>query len=75
MNPLLPVMDRVIYLAAGRAASGTTEQVIRTETLSELYRHHVEVIRVGSRVLVVAGEEPAIQDSPTADALVRLGGH
>ena len=26
MNPLLPVMDRIIYLAAGRAASGTTER-------------------------------------------------
>jgi zinc/manganese transport system ATP-binding protein len=74
MNPLLPVMDRVIYLAEGRAATGTTEQVIRTETLSELYRHHVEVIRVGNRVLVVAGEEPAIQDGHPADALVRLGG-
>ena len=30
MNPLLPVMDRVVYLAAGRAASGTTEEVVRT---------------------------------------------
>ena len=75
INPLLAVMDRVIYLAAGRAATGTTEQVIRTETLSELYRHHVEVIRVGSRVLVVAGEEPEIQDAQVADALVGLGGH
>jgi len=75
INPLLPVMDRVIYLAAGRAATGTTEQVIRSETLSELYRHHVEVIGVGNRVLVVAGEEPAIQDGRAADALVGLGGH
>jgi zinc/manganese transport system ATP-binding protein len=75
MNPLLPVMDRVIYLAAGRAAAGTTEQVIRTDTLTELYRHHVEVIRVGNRVLVVAGEEPAIQEVAAADALVGLGGH
>jgi zinc/manganese transport system ATP-binding protein len=75
MNPLLPVMDHVIYLAAGRAATGTTEQVIRTETLSELYRHHVEVIRVGNRVLVVAGEEPAIQDNDAADAIIGFRGH
>jgi zinc/manganese transport system ATP-binding protein len=67
MNPLLPVIDRVIYMAAGRAASGSAEQIIRTETLSELYRHHVEVIRVGTRVLVVAGEEPAIQVLGQAD--------
>jgi zinc/manganese transport system ATP-binding protein len=67
MNPLLPVIDRVVYMAAGRAASGTAEQIIRTETLSELYRHHVEVVRVGTRVLVVAGEEPAIQVLGQAD--------
>lgn len=73
MNPLLPVMDRVVYLAAGRAATGTTNQVIRTETLSRLYRHHVEVIRIHDRVLVVAGQEGAIQDGERADALVGRG--
>jgi zinc/manganese transport system ATP-binding protein len=55
MNPLLPVMDRVVYLAGGRAASGTTDEVIRTEVLSSLYGHPVEVLRVHGRVLVVAG--------------------
>ena len=38
MNPLLPVMDRVVYLADGRAASGTTAEVVRTETLSAALR-------------------------------------
>jgi zinc/manganese transport system ATP-binding protein len=57
MNPLLPVMDRVVYLADGRAASGTTDQVVRTERLSQLYGHHVEVIHVQGRVLVVSGAE------------------
>jgi zinc/manganese transport system ATP-binding protein len=55
MNPLLPVMDRVVYLAAGRAASGTTSEVVRTEVLSKLYGQHVDVIHVHGRVLVVAG--------------------
>ncbi len=57
INPLLPVMDRVVYLADGRAASGTTDQVVRTDTLSRLYGHHVEVIHVQGRVLVVSGAE------------------
>lgn len=57
MNPLLPVMDHVVYLAAGRAVSGTTEEVVQTETLSRLYGHHVEVIHVQGRVLVVSGTE------------------
>jgi zinc/manganese transport system ATP-binding protein len=56
MNPLLPVLDRVVYLAAGRAASGPVEDVITTETLSALYGQHVEVLRVQGCVLVVAGD-------------------
>jgi zinc/manganese transport system ATP-binding protein len=55
MNPLLPVMDRIVYMAAGRAACGSTEEVVRGDVLSALYGHHVDVIRVHGRVLVVAG--------------------
>lgn len=55
INALLPVMDRVVYLADGRAATGTTDEVVRSEVLTELYGHHVDVIRVHGRVLVVAG--------------------
>jgi zinc/manganese transport system ATP-binding protein len=55
MNPLLPVMDRVVYLAGGRAASGTADEVVRSAVLSELYGHHVDVLRVHGRVIVVAG--------------------
>ena len=59
MNPLLPAIDRVVYLANGRAASGRTEDVIRTDVLSELYGHHIDVIRVHGRIVVVAGDERA----------------
>jgi zinc/manganese transport system ATP-binding protein len=55
INPLLEVMDRVVYLAAGRAASGTTEEVVRADVLSRLYGHHVDVLNVHGRVLIVAG--------------------
>ncbi|HLX86928.1 MAG TPA: metal ABC transporter ATP-binding protein [Acidimicrobiales bacterium] len=55
INPLLPVMDRVVYLADGRAVSGTTDEVIREDVLSRLYRHHVDVITVHGRILVIAG--------------------
>ncbi|HXW44726.1 MAG TPA: metal ABC transporter ATP-binding protein [Streptosporangiaceae bacterium] len=54
MNPLLPVMDRVVYMAAGRAASGTTDEVIREDVLSRLYGHHVDVLNVHGRTLVIA---------------------
>jgi zinc/manganese transport system ATP-binding protein len=55
MNVLLPVMERVVYLANGRAASGTTEEVVRAEVLSALYGSHVDVLNVHGRLLVVAG--------------------
>jgi zinc/manganese transport system ATP-binding protein len=55
INPLLGVMDRIVYMAAGRAASGSTEEVVRADVLSELYGHHVDVLNVHGRVLIVAG--------------------
>ena len=69
MNPLLPVMDRIVYLAHGRAASGSTEAVVRTDVLSRLYGYHIDVIRVHGRVVVVAAEgegeaEAAIEHDP-----------
>ena len=55
INPLLPVMDKVVYLAEGRAACGATDQVVRSNVLTDLYRHPVSVLRVDGRILVVAG--------------------
>jgi zinc/manganese transport system ATP-binding protein len=66
MNPLLPVMDRIVYMAAGRAASGPTDEVVRGDVLSTLYGHHVDVIRVHGRVLVVAGRGDGL-DIPLED--------
>lgn len=63
MNPLLPAMDRIVYVAAGRAASGTADEVVRTEVLSELYGRQVDVIRLRNRVLVVSGSD----ETPGAD--------
>jgi len=57
MNPLLPVMDRVAYIARGRVAIGTTAEVVTTESLSRLYGRHVDVVTVHNRILVVAGRE------------------
>ena len=69
MNPLMPVMDRIVYVAAGRVATGTTEEVVQPEVLSRLYGQHVDVIRVHGRVLVVAAPEgtDVTEDAP-ADA-------
>ena len=58
MNPLLPVIDRIVYLASCCAVSGKADEVIRTEVLSRLYGYHVDVVRVHGRVVVIAAHEP-----------------
>jgi zinc/manganese transport system ATP-binding protein len=57
-------MDRVVYLTGGRVASGTTDEVIRSEVLSQLYGHHVDVLKLHGRVLVVAEPGQENQDIP-----------
>jgi zinc/manganese transport system ATP-binding protein len=64
MNALLPVMDRIVYLAEGRAASGTTDEVVRDDVLSALYGHEVHVHVLHGRILVVAGPMELTDDSP-----------
>lgn len=53
INPVLHVVDRVLYLAPHGHMLGTVEDVMRTEVLSELYDTKVEVIRVNGRLVVI----------------------
>ncbi|SFR15290.1 zinc/manganese transport system ATP-binding protein [Lentzea waywayandensis] len=53
LNPVLPLVDRVLYLVGGRFRVGTPEEVMNSRTLSELYRTPVEVVRVRDQILVV----------------------
>ncbi|WP_308298750.1 metal ABC transporter ATP-binding protein [Streptomyces sp. GESEQ-35] len=55
VNPILPWLDRVVYLAEGGVAAGPPEEVITTETLTRLYGAPVEVLRAGDGRLVVVG--------------------
>ncbi len=64
MNPLAPVMDRIVYVAAGRAAVGSADEVLRTDVLSRLYGQHVDVLHVHGRVVIVAGEDGEDMGSP-----------
>lgn len=57
VNPLLEVMDRVWYIAGGRAEIGLVHHVIQPEVLSRLYGSPVEVLTVGKRIFVSAAEE------------------
>ena len=57
INPILSLVDRVLYLVDGRFRIGTPEEVMTSETLSALYRTDVEVLRVRDRLVVVGLDE------------------
>jgi zinc/manganese transport system ATP-binding protein len=59
VNPILPYLDRVVYIAQGGAVSGTPEQVITSEILTSLYGTPIEVLRTSDGRLVVVGQPEA----------------
>ncbi len=59
VNPLLGYIDRVVYLAGGRAVSGSPAEVITGPTLSALYGVPIEVLRASDGRLVVVGQPEA----------------
>jgi zinc/manganese transport system ATP-binding protein len=59
VNPLLSYLDRVAYLAAGRAVVGPVREVITSETLTALYGVPVEVLRASDGRLAVIGQPEA----------------
>ncbi|MFI5401221.1 MAG: metal ABC transporter ATP-binding protein, partial [SAR324 cluster bacterium] len=63
LNALLGAMDRVLYLAQGRAALGTVDEVITGGALSRLYGTPIEVLRVQGRILVVSGLGPVEEEA------------
>jgi zinc/manganese transport system ATP-binding protein len=69
VNPLLPYVDRVVYLGAGHGVVGPPEQVITAATLSRLYGVPVEVLQTADGRLVVVGlpEAPAHHSDRHAD--------
>ena len=67
INPILPMVDRVLYLGGGRFRIGKPAEVLRSEVLSDLYRARVDVIHAGGRI-IVAG-------APDADGVRPDDGH
>jgi zinc/manganese transport system ATP-binding protein len=59
VNPILPYLDRVIYIARGGAVSGPVSEVITSNTLTTLYDTPIEVLRTSDGRLVVVGQPEA----------------
>jgi zinc/manganese transport system ATP-binding protein len=59
VNPILPALDQVIYLAHGGAVLGPPEEVITADTLTMLYGTPIDVLRDRAGRLVVVGQPDA----------------
>jgi len=76
INPVLPVVDRVIYIVDGRCAVGAPDEVMTSARLSELYGTTIDVVRVRDRLVVLGGEtEPHHEHEHFHDEPHPHGGH
>ena len=57
VNPILGVIDQIVYLAHGKVVAGTPAEVVTTETLSLVYGAQVEVLRDSHGHVFVVGLE------------------
>jgi zinc/manganese transport system ATP-binding protein len=57
INPLIQCLDKVIYIANNRVATGAPEQVLTSGSLTELYGVPVEVLHDSRNNIVIVGGE------------------
>jgi zinc/manganese transport system ATP-binding protein len=66
INPVLPYVDRILYLVRGRWAVGAPRDILTSARLSALYGIDVDVVQVRGRYLVVSADD---------DLATEPGGH
>ncbi len=59
INPLLPVLDRVIYIANGHVTIGKPSEILTSDSLTRLYGIPIEVVRDSrGRIAIIGTEDP-----------------
>ncbi|ACV81196.1 metal ABC transporter ATP-binding protein [Nakamurella multipartita] len=74
INPVLPYVDQVLYLAGGSFRLGRPDEVLTSAGLSELYGAPVDVLRAQGRIIVVSSTEAVGHQSHDDHAATELGG-
>lgn len=59
INPLLPVLDSVIYVAEGKIATGTPSEIFTSESLTKIYGTQVEVLHDSRGRVAILGVDEA----------------
>jgi zinc/manganese transport system ATP-binding protein len=60
INPILPFVDTVVYIAGGHVLCGKPKDVIQTDTLTGLYGAPVEVLTTTDGRIVVVGQQETV---------------
>jgi len=63
INPILGIVDRVLYLAGSKWAIGSPDEIMTSETLSALYETEVDVLRIRGRIVVIGAPDSAHGDA------------
>ncbi len=76
LNPLLDVLDRVLYLGRGQAALGIVDDVITGPVLSTLYGAPIDVVHADGHIFVMSGGHDVEREvhRHTSPAASRLNG-
>lgn len=53
IDPVIDIVDKVLYLGPNGHVVGSADEVLRSEVLSELYGAPVEVVRVGGKTVIL----------------------
>jgi zinc/manganese transport system ATP-binding protein len=53
INPVIDIVDSVLYLAGGKYHVGSVSEVMRSDVLSALYDTQVEVVQIDGKLFVV----------------------
>ncbi|MBA0127845.1 ATP-binding cassette domain-containing protein [Haloechinothrix sp. YIM 98757] len=64
INPVLPYVDRVLYLHDGDFRVGTPDEVMNSATLSSLYGTKIEVVRLAGQIHVAGAHVALCEDEP-----------
>ena len=63
INPVLPYVDRVLYLTEGDYRIGPVDDVMTTESLTALFHSPITVARVAGQIVVVGTEDAPHQEA------------
>lgn len=65
LNPVLPVVDRVLYFVNGQWAIGTANEVMTSDNLSQLYGIPIDVVRSQGHIFLIGAAEGSSVNLPS----------